>query len=133
MKWLLISILFLSCATHKNIQAQQEEVSVKQVNGYLVVDYYDYEDCNFSDSVGCAGNVNSNKATTTRLKPKKRVVASFHSNDTTVSQSSTQSQTTKSTKPASVQAISNSQLLFYSVILFLVLVIVMVFLRKVFR
>lgn len=129
MKWLLISILFLSCATHKNIQAQQKEVSVKQVNGYLIVDYYDYEDCNLNNSVG---DIKSQDIKP-RLKPKKRVVASFHSNDTTVSQSSTQSQTNKSTKPASVQAISNSQLLFYSVILFLVLVIVMVFLRKVFR
>lgn len=131
MKWLLFSILFLSCASHKNIQAQQEEVKVKEVNGYLVVEYYDYEDCNFNDSVGSVGQIKSNK-TTLRLKPKKRVVASFHSNDSTVSQQTSQTQTTKTTEPASVQLGSHS---FFFVILMcvLVIVIVIVFLGKVFR
>lgn len=128
MKWLLISLLFLSCASHKNIQAQQEEVTVKEVNGYLVVDYYDYEDCNFNDSVG---DIAQNDVKP-RLKPKKRVVASFHSNDSTVSQQTSQSQTTKTTEPASVQHGSHS---FFFVILMcvLVIVIVIVFLGKVFR
>lgn len=118
--------MFLSCASHKNMQAQQEEVTVKEVNGYLVVDYYDYEDCNFNDSVG---DINS-QGVKPRLKPKKRVVASFHSNDSTVSQQTKQSQTTKTTQPASVQHGSHS---FFFVILMCVLVIVIVFLRKVFR
>lgn len=128
MKWLLISILFLSCASHKSIQAQQEEVKVKEVNGYLVVDYYEYEDCNFNDSVGDIIQQDIKP----RLKPKKRVVASFHSNDSTVSQQTSQTQTTKTTEPASVQHGSYS---FFFVILMCVLVIVIgiVFLGKVFR
>lgn len=128
MKWLLISLLFLSCASHKSIQAQQEEVKVKEVNGYLVVDYYEYEDCNFNDSVGDI----TQKDVKPRLKPKKRVVASFHSNDSTVSQQTSQTQTTKTTEPASVQHGSHS---FIFVILMCVLVIVIgiVFLGKAFR
>lgn len=128
MKWLLISLLFLSCASNKSIQAQQEEVKVKEVNGYLVVDYYEYEDCNFNDSVGDIIQQDIKP----RLKPKKRVVASFHSNDSTVSQQTSKTQTTKTTEPASVQHGSHS---FFFVILMcvLVIVIVIVFLGRVFR
>ena len=110
------------------MQAKQEEVTVKEVNGYLVVDYYDFEDCNFNDSVGDI----TQKDVKPRLKPKKRVVASFHSNDSTVSQQTSQAQTTKTTEPASVQHGSHS---FFFVILMcvLVIVIVLVFLGKAFR
>lgn len=130
MKWLLISILFLSCASNKSMQDQQEEVTVKEVNGYLVVDYYEYEDCNFNDSVGDIIQQDIKP----RLKPKKRIVASFHSNDSTVSQKTSQKQTTKTTEPASVQHGSHS--FFFDIlmcVLVIVIVIVIVFLGKVFR